>query len=84
MLLFPLVNGLENFYQDTEISMRIASRVGVDSFPTYLHKGISRPPTLRISDNYNEMICAFLYAPYSYIGFQLAEISREAENCIIE
>ena len=31
--MFPLVNGLENFYQDTEISMRIASRVGVDSFP---------------------------------------------------
>lgn len=39
-LLFPLVNGLENLYHDTEIRLRIASRIGVDSFPTYLYQGI--------------------------------------------
>ena len=28
-----------------------SSRDGVNSFPTYLYQGISRPPTLRISGN---------------------------------
>ena len=50
-----------------------SSRDGVDSFLTYLHKGVSRRPIRRISDNYIERICAFLYATYSNIGVRLCK-----------
>ena len=36
-----------------------SSRNGVDSFPTYLHKGISRPPSQRISDNISKGFAPF-------------------------
>ncbi|MDY6394672.1 MAG: hypothetical protein SPK52_01790 [Synergistales bacterium] len=44
-----MVNCLENTNQELEIRLRIVSRFGVDSFPTYLVHGISRRPTIKVS-----------------------------------
>ena len=57
-----------------------SSRDGVDSFPTYLHKGISRPPTLRISDNISKGFAPF-FMPL--IQTSASGSMTEAEICLI-